>query len=497
MPQRLGEVPRYWAASRPNAVALRDADQPVSYRELVARIDAAVEGLRALGVAAGDRVMIVAENCADEIALLFAASDCGAWPVIVNARLSPREIESIREHCRPRVRAFTLGSPDAVAHARSAAAEPAAFCASLALVVDPLAEPERGDQVEQVAALLYTSGTTGAPKGVMLTHTGLLHFCQVSAQLRALAPEDVVYGVLPLSHIFGFATLLLTTLHAGATLHLEARFTPEAALDALTAGGVTMLMAVPTLFLRLLTHCEQRGQPTRFSRLRYVYVGGGALDPATKQKIETAFGLPAHHGYGMTEYAGSMFATRVERPRSDCSSGEVNPGCEARFVDEQGRDVPAGEVGRILVRGVGTMLGYYRAPELTAEVLRPDGWLDTGDLGRLDACGDVHIVGRLRDLIKRAGFTVYPLEIESELGKHPAVKLAAAIGVPDGAGDEQIVVFVEPRPGVTLDVADLLRHARERLAPYKRPSRIVTLAAMPLTQNGKVRKQELRELLDA
>lgn len=292
MPQRLGDVPRYWAAIRPNAVALRDAGQPVSYSELVVRIDAAVQGLRALGVTAGDRVMIVAENCADEIALLFGASDCGAWPVIVNARLSPREIDSIREHCRPRVQAFTLGLPAAAARARHAGAVPAAFCAGLALAVDALAEPDHGAQVAQVAALMYTSGHHRRAQG---RHADARRPAALLPHLdpaAALAPDDVVYGVLPLSHIFGFATLLLTTMHAGATLHLEARYTPEAALDALTAGGVTMLMAVPTLFLRLLAHCEQRGLPTRFARLRYVYVGGGALDPATKQRIEAAFGLP-------------------------------------------------------------------------------------------------------------------------------------------------------------------------------------------------------------
>lgn len=194
------------------------------------------------------------------------------------------------------------------------------------------ATPEDRELAEQVAALIYTSGTTGAPKGVMVTHAGLLHFCRVSIVARRLTEGDVVYAASPLSHIFGIATILLSTLYAGASCYLEPRFTPEAAVEALSRFEVSVLYAVPTLFSRLLAHWRDWSRPAHFPKLRYVYAGGSALDPALKRKVEAAFDLPLHHGYGMTEYAGSMFVTRIDYPRRDCLPGELNPDCEVRIV---------------------------------------------------------------------------------------------------------------------------------------------------------------------
>jgi acyl-CoA synthetase (AMP-forming)/AMP-acid ligase II len=236
--------------------------------------------------------------------------------------------------------------------------------------------------------------------------------------------------------------------------------------------------------------------------LRYLYAGGGALDPALKQQIEAAFRLPLHHGYGMTEYAGSMFVTRIERPRQDCSPGELNPDCEVQFVATGDKvpgvtgDTVAG-VGEIWVRGPGTMLGYYRAPDLTRETVTADGWLRTGDIGRLQD-GALFIVGRSKDMIKRLGFAIYPLEIEAELSSHPAVRLAAVIGAPSkDTGEEDIVAFVEAQPGQQIDPLELLAYVRPRLVSYKRPAEIIPVQSMPLTANGKVRKQELRAMLAA
>lgn len=496
---RLSDIPRHWARTAPARTALWQRGEPVSFAELGAAIDGARGSLAQAGVVAGDRVMIVAENSLAEVAFLFAAGEQGAWPVVVNARLSGREIESIRTHCQPRVRVFMSGdSGDAAAHASDADARvvtlPGLGMLGLSST-DPSAVAEERALAEQVAALIYTSGTTGAPKGVMLTHEGLLHFCRISADLRRIVATDVAYGALPLSHIFGFVTILLSTLYAGASVYLEPRFTPEDACAALMDRGISLLQGVPILFTRLLSHLADRGLHSEFPHLRYLYIGGGALDLTLKQRIETAFGLPAHHGYGMTEYAGSMFVTRIDHPRHDASCGEINPGCEVRILGANGAVLPPGETGEIQVRGPGTMLGYYREPALTREVLGPDRWLATGDLGRLDSSGHLFVVGRTKDLIKRAGFSVYPIEIETELHTHEGVKLAAVIGWPDDKGEERIVAFVEPRAGVQLDPQELLQHAAHRLAPYKRPTRVIVVEALPVTANGKIRKAELRAKL--
>jgi acyl-CoA synthetase (AMP-forming)/AMP-acid ligase II len=203
-------------------------------------------------------------------------------------------------------------------------------------------------------------------------------------------------------------------------------------------------------------------------------------------------GPPLHHGYGMTEYAGSMFVTRIERPRRDCSPGELNPDCEVQLVPTA--DTAPG-VAEIWVRGPGTMLGYYRAPDLTREAVTADGWLRTADIGRLEA-GALFIVGRSKDMIKRLGFAIYPSEIEAELSSHPAVRLAAVIGIAGRhASGEKIVAFVEAQPGQTVDPVELLAYVRDRLVSFKRPAEIIPVQSMPLTANGKIRKQELRSML--
>lgn len=493
---RVADIPQLWARRTPESAALWEGGVAITFLDLQLMIDRGVALLRERGVVAGDRVAIVAENSVAEVAFFFAASWLRAWPVIVNARMSYREIETICGHCQPRVEVFVTGS--SVDAGRHATRRGGVECSEKGLgrfafgptAADTLAEGSA--LADRVATLIYTSGTTGAPKGVMVTHAGLVHFCGVSAAARCLRQADIVYAALPLSHIFGIATILLSTLYAGASCFLEPRFTPEGTMEALSRSNVSVLQGVPTLFTRILAHMRERLDRPAFPKLRYLYVGGGALDPALKQQIEAAFAMPLHHGYGMTEYAGSMFVTRLERPRQDCSPGELNPGCEVQIVASA--ESPPG-AGEIWVRGPGTMLGYYRAPELTHETVTAEGWLRTGDIGRLEA-GALFIVGRSKDMIKRLGFAIYPHEIEAELSSHPAVRLAAVIGVPSkDCGEEDIVAFVEAQPNQTVDPAELLAYVSPRLAAYKRPTQVIPVQSIPLTANGKVRKQELRAML--
>jgi long-chain acyl-CoA synthetase len=493
---RLNDILEFWAQRAPEAAALWEEGRAITYGTLAAERDAAIALLKARTVRRGDRVMIVGENCAAQVAFFFAASALAAWPVLVNARLTERELESIGGHCEARVRVFVGPEEGAAAvHARRA---------QVTLELHPLLGPvalwltsggiaaEPPELAERVAALIYTSGTTGAPKGVMVTHEGLLGFAARSSAVRGLTAADIAFGALPLSHIFGVATILLTTLYAGASVWLVPRFDAAAACETLSARRISVLHGVPSLYARLLAHLGALPERPRFAALRYLYAGGGALDAELKRRVEKMFGIPLHHGYGMTEYAGSMFITHVDRPRLDPLPGELAADCEVSFRDASGVEVGAGTAGEIWIRGPGTMLGYYRAPELTREVLTKEGWLRTGDVGFLEPDGALRIVGRSRDVIKRSGFTVYPLEVEAELANHPAVHQAAVLGMPESAAEERIIAFIELRPGAAATNAELLHHARQRLAGYKVPQQIVIVDRLPLTENGKVRKLELR-----
>lgn len=494
---RISDIPRHWATVTPDAPALIENGEAISFAALWQSVQQARLLLEQRGVQAGDRVMIVSENCSAQIALLFAAGELQAWPVVVNARLSAREVEAIRAHCTPRLQVFTVAvSPDARTHAEHYHAPEidtglGPLCVS---ATDPAASPERSEMTAQVAALIYTSGTTGTPKGVMTSHRGLLHFARISSASRNMGPADVAHGVLPISHIFGLGTVLLATMYAGASLFVEPRFSPEQTMRALASHDISILQGVPIMFTRLLAQIRETGGFAHAPRLRYIYTGGAPLDPTLKREVETIFGLPLHHGYGMTEYAGSLFITRIDRPRSDTSAGEIVAGAELRIVDENGNDVPDGEPGELWVRGPGTMLGYYRAPEATAAALLPGGWLNTGDIGRVDTDGALFIVGRTKDLIIRSGFNVYPIEVESVINSFPGVRLSAVVGRDTADHNEEVVAFIEAKPGASLDLVALRLYLKDRLSPYKRPAEFIEVPAIPTTASGKLLKRELKRL---
>ena len=498
LPQRLSDIPARWAAQAPEAPAVSQGGVAWSWRRLAQAVDEGAALLQGLAVRPGDRVVIVGENCPAQIALIFAAARLDAWSVNVNARLSPGEIDAIREHGAARPAIYTVAvSPDAAAHAdRHGAARTAQpLLGELALgALNDVCEPEpvAASGAEQVAALVYTTGTTGHPKGVMLTHRNLLFIAAVSSRLRQLSPADRVYGVLPISHVYGLASVMLGTLYAGATLHVVPRYAPQAMIDALDNEGITVLQGVPAMYARLLEAARGAWSPAR-TRLRFLYAGGSPLDPTLKAEVEQVFGQTLHNGYGMTESSPTISQTRVGSPRRDTSVGPAIPGIELRIVDGDGADVAEGQPGELWVRGPNVMKGYYREPELTAEVLRPGGWLNTGDVARRDPDGALFIVGRTKELIIRSGFNVYPVEVEAALNSHPAVSQSAVVGRSVADGNEEVVAFVEPDPSRTLDLDELQRYLAERLSPYKCPSQIVVMQAMPAAATGKVLKGLLKQ----
>jgi len=495
---RISDVLKPWVKRSPNKLALVDAAGTWTYRQLATAVSATDNWLRKADVRPGDRVMIVGDNCRAFAAVLLAVASLDAWPVPVNAHLSAREIDAIREHCGARRVVYTSSaSLHANNHALRHEARIEDVCDLGPVGISPLNEGARPEPIEsdidnRVAALIYTSGTTGLPKGVMLTHKNLLFTASGAAKIRSLTPEDRLYGILPLSHIVGLSIVFLGSLLSGATLYLASRFDPMGARLALEKDRITIMLGVPSMFSLFLQYAKVRNlESFKFPALRIISCSGAPLAPEIKSSVERLFGLALQHGYGITECAPSVAQVRVEGPpHSDASVGPVFPGVEVKLVGTDRQPVSAGEVGEVLVRGPNVMKGYYRAPKETAYAIDATGWFNTHDLGRFEG-QNLFIVGRTKDLIIRFGFNVYPAEVEAVLNSLPGVVQSAVIGR-SAEGTDEIIAFVQPLPDSSLTVAEVAEYAARHLASYKRPSHIVFLSEMPVTPTtGKTVKGEL------
>jgi acyl-CoA synthetase (AMP-forming)/AMP-acid ligase II len=482
-----------WADLQPDSPALRDESVAMSYGELASAIHETVATLQALGIEPGDRLMVIGENCVALGVLLLAASQLGACAVLENARRVPAEIQAIISHCLPkRIFIIFANSPDAVRHASVLFAQEHRTKALGGFGVAPLREASCTAEVEptpeHVAVIIYTTGTTGQPKGVMLTHRNLCYIAAMMRELRHLTPRDHVYGVLPITHVMGHASVFLGALHAGSSLNLAARFLVKECVATLLRHRITALQGAPAMFAKIAEYCKARGN-IRFHDVRFVGSGGAPIDPTIKSDVESLFGCTLQNGYGLTE-AASICWTRFEDANRDDSVGRPLPGVEVAVRSTNGQIVAAGEIGELWVRGPNLMHGYFRNPELTASVIDRAGWFNTQDLARIEQDGRVFVVGRTKDMINRSGFKIYPLEVESVLNAHPAVLHAAVIGrqVP---GNEEVVAYVELVSNSTINAEQLSQYAAQLLSPYKRPTQFVIVPALPLAANGKVLKSQL------
>jgi long-chain acyl-CoA synthetase len=499
LPARISDVVKPWAESAPDQPALIETTGTWTYRQLSSAITETQAWLLDSGVRPGDRVLLVCENCRAFVAILLALAAMDAWPVLANARLSAREIDLIREHCGARRVVYTTNvSPQAREHAKRHGAAHQEFLDVGAIGLGSLNEAVQPEAVgpgsaEQVAVLIYTSGTTGLPKGVMLTHRGLLFVAAGSARIRSLTPEDCLLGVLPMSHAVGLSVVLLGALLSGATVHLSARFDPAAVLAALEGGQITVMLGAPAMFSLFVEYAKMKGiRSGRFPRLRIISSSGAPLSSTLKSEVEHLVALVLHNGYGVTECSPNIAQTRIETPCQYVSVGHVFPGVEVRLVGPDGQPVSEGEMGELWVRGPNVMKGYYRAPAETAAAINTDGWFNTRDLARMED-GKLFIVGRTKELIVRFGFNVYPGEVEAVLSAYPGVVRCAVIGR-TVEGEEEVVAFVQPAEGCSLTSKQLAEHAARHLAPYKRPSEIVLVPVMPTTPTGKVVKEELKKM---
>jgi long-chain acyl-CoA synthetase len=497
--KRVHDVVARWAERSPNHLALVEASGAWTYRELASVVAETQAWLVKCGVRPGDRVLIVCENCRALAATFLALTAIDAWPVFVNAKLSAREVDAIRDHCGARRVIYTTSVS---IHATEHANRHHAFIGDVgglgpigvgALNEAAELEPIDADPANRVAAMIYTSGTTGLPKGVMLTHKNLLFVAETSAKIRSLTTEDRLYGIMPMSHIVGLSVVLLGTLISGASLYLSPRFDPMTARAALERERLTVLLGVPAMFAQFVEYARLRRLTSlHFPPLRIISCSGAPLHPTIKSAAENLFGLPLHNGYGVTECSPNIAQTRIESPRADTSVGPVFPGVEVRLVGPDGRLVAEGATGELWVRGPNVMKGYYRDPEGTAAALDPEGWFNTRDLARRED-GNLFIMGRTKDLIVHSGFNVYPVEVETVLNAHPAVVQSAVLGRPL-AGDEQVVAFVQLLPGSLLTVGELAAYVAQHLAMYKRPSEIFFISSMPVTPTGKPLKAELAQM---
>lgn len=504
LPAKVSETVFRRATFSPDAPALRDHHgRALSYGQLCVAIRQAEQEFLALEVEPGDRVMLINENCLSVLVAILALSEIGAWPVVVNARMADGEIERIRLHSEPRLVVYLLESAAAAAHYRQMAT--AAEChfqmlaggqAGIRRCQTRVSDEDRALTEQGVFTLMYTTGTTGDPKGVMLTHRNVLYIAAVSGALRGLKPDDKIYLVLPVSHVFGISAVFLAALYAGSELIIADRFDPVQTFSSFETQGISGVFGVPAMFAKLVDRAREQGifQADRerlWPRLRFMYSGGAPLDPAIKSRTEALFGLSLLNGYGMTESGPTICQVRFNETLNNCSVGRPLPGLDIRLLDNEGNEVPQGEVGELHVRGPGIMKGYFRNAQATAAVLDDNGFLNTGDLVRQDEQGNVHIAGRSKELIIHSGFNVYPPEVEAVISRHPEVLLCAVVGE-SVDGNENVVAFVQRIAGSNLNADTLQDFIKPQLTAYKRPSRIVFMDALPTAPSGKVLKHKLR-----
>jgi long-chain acyl-CoA synthetase len=500
LPRRISHRPLAWAKKTPNTPAVIEDGVTWTYGDLAKAVDEAKALLMGLGVRPGDRVLIINENCRAFVALLLACSELDAWAVTVNARLSSLEIDTIQAHCQPRRTFYTTEvSPEATAHGQRHGAEVREIGMLGTLGIGPLADVQEEkvypESEKQVAAMIYTTGTTGNPKGVMLSHRNLLFISEATKDVRGLRQDDYVYVTLPLSHIFGLSSTLLSALYAGASLHLVPRFSPEHLFKTLEKG-ISVFQGVPAMHSGLLEYAQTNGIKIKAPRLRYLSCGGAPMDMDLKTRVEKTLNLPLNNGYGMSETSPTIAVPPHDAPRSDGAIGCAIPGIGLRFVDPAtGEDVAEGDIGEMWVQGPSVMLGYYHNPEETARVINKDGWFNTGDLARREADGAIFIVGRSKELIIRSGFNVYPPELEGVINSHEDVRQSAVVGrkVP---GNEEVIAFIQPIQGKTITEDMLKDWLKDRVAPYKKPSRIIVMEQLPAAPTGKPLKGKLAEMAE-
>jgi long-chain acyl-CoA synthetase len=494
------------ALAAPDAPACRFAGTTTTYAELDEQSGRVAAGFRSAGLSPGQVVALQLPNIQPFLSAYFGALKAGLVVLPLNPLLMAPEVEY---HLTDSAAAMLIGFEGIHAEAVKACETTGVPLYLLSMGSGPLPDGTRsalelfspapldepgGDVTprspDDTAVLVYTSGTTGKPKGAELTHFQLYMNSTVAGGLFGVRSDDVVLAVLPFFHVFGLSSVVNVFIRQGGCLSILPRFAPGAVLDAIEADRCTVIGGVPTM-LHALAQQDVTGRD--LSALRVAVSGGASLPEDIMRTFEDKFGIEVLEGYGMTETASSCSFNRPG-DRKVLSIGKPMWGVRMRVADTQGQPLPPGRehVGEILIRGHNVMKGYLGRPEATAETLR-DGWLHSGDLGFVDEDGFYFIVDRAKDLVIRGGYNVYPREIEEVLYAHPAVLEAAVIGKPDQRLGEEVVAVVALRPGESATAEEIIAYTRERLAAYKYPREIRFMAELPKGPSGKILKTALRD----
>jgi long-chain acyl-CoA synthetase len=465
----------------------------LSYADLNSASAHAASLLRERGVQPGDRVALMLPNIPHFPIAYYGAIRAGATVVPTNVLCKRREVAFMLDDAGAKVLlAWHAFAEEARAGAADSGADclvvaPGAFDDLLASVA-PLEEVAMR-RPSDTAVILYTSGTTGTPKGAELTHANLARNAEAASRLFRLDEHSVVLGSLPLFHSFGQTCALNASILTGAGVTLLPRFDADAALEILERDRVTVFMGVPTMYNALLNHPERE----RFdvSSLEVCVSGGASLPVEVLHGFEQAFGCTILEGYGLSETSPVASFNHPDRERKPGSIGTPIEGVEMKLVGAHGEDVHNGDVGEIVVRGHNVMKGYWRKPDATAEAISADGWFSTGDLARMDDDGYFFIVDRKKELIIRGGYNVYPREVEEVLYSHRAVREAAVVGVPHPELGEEVAAVVALKPGVDATEGELREFVKAQVAAYKYPRLVVLVDELPKTATGKILKREI------
>ena len=528
----LGQLLANSARRFPDRPAITWGEQACTYAELDQRTNALAHGLGKLGVAKGDRVAVLMRNRPELIEAMFACFKAGFCLVPLNHRLTAPEVAYhlqdsgaaavLTDVTDAEGRAWSVDVPIVVAAgsgtgsggagsggadgggAGSAGLERDAIDHEALIAAGSRAPAAVDVDRDDLAWLFYTSGTTGQPKGAMLSH-GILGFVTASwlADLTPMDERDVILHAAPLSHGAGFHAIAASARGAQQVLPAGNRFDPPAILELLAQSRVTTTWLVPTQIVMLVDALG--GQKADLPDLRWLVYGGAPFSPADLRQALEVFGpvLVQLYGQGETPMTATVLSARDHAdllagrdPERLASAGVARPGMDVRVLDQDDVDIPSGEVGEVCVRGSAVMLGYWNRPDATANTLR-NGWLHTGDLGRMDERGYLYLLDRAKDMIITGGSNVYAVEVEAVLSDHPAVAEVAVVGVKDRTWGELVTAVVVVRDGLDVSQPELVAHCEARLAGYKRPRRVVFRDALPRNTYGKVLKRDLRvELQD-
>jgi long-chain acyl-CoA synthetase len=481
------------AGSIPKRICIKFGNRRITFAEIDGLVSRAAGGLRVLGLQVNGRVAILMDNCPEYIISYFAVLRAGGVVVPVNTFLTPEEISYILNDSGCGILIYSSRLFPSMQNLKSRVA---------GLVVTDFSGIPREDtesykgQEDDIAVMLYTSGTTGFPKGVMLTHKNLISNAEASGRAMDVSQRDRILLFLPLFHSFSFTVCVILPVYAGAQIILLESVRPfSRIIKSVFRERITFFVAVPTIYAIL----ARKKVPAllrfflRFLlRIRACVSGASSLPVETMRAFERRFGLPLIEGYGLTEASPVVAVNPLRGVRKPASVGPPLPGIEAAVVGEDGGILPTGEIGELIVKGPNVMKGYFNRKEETEAVLK-DGWLYTGDVAKIDNDGYIFIVDRKKDLIIVDGMNMYPREIEDFIMKHPSVDECAMVGIPDGKGSETTVLFVRKKENAPLQEGEIRKSLKGRFAPFKIPRRIVFCDEFPKTATGKIKKTDLRK----